>query len=263
MPSVFSKTLRDLRGPVLGWGLAIGVPAVGMVAFFPSLQDLDLESFLSALPEPIQRMVGDTAALSVVEGFLKFKLFDSWLPMLLSFFAILQGATAIAGEEDQGTLDVLMAQPIERWRVVLHKFAALAVAAVGVCALIAVGLLAGNRAAHVEADEGWLLLATFAAVPLALVFGALALLVSCLLGRSRVAMMVAGVALVWSLFLETLAPVVEGLQPWRVLSPMYYYGLSVPLEQGLQFRHPALLLALAGALLAASVWAFERRDLTV
>ena len=48
------------------------------------------------------------------------------VPLLLLIAAIGAGARATAGEEERGTLDLLLANPISRRRLVLEKLAALA-----------------------------------------------------------------------------------------------------------------------------------------
>ena len=50
----------------------------------------------------------------------------AWGALLAIFFAISMGTAAIAGEEDTRTMDVLLANPIPRHRVVLESFAAMA-----------------------------------------------------------------------------------------------------------------------------------------
>ncbi len=55
---------------------------------------------------------------------------------------------------------------------------------------------------------------------------------------------------------------VESVEPFRVLSPFYYYSAADPLVNGLNVLHVAALIGTVAVLLAVSVVAFERRDLT-
>lgn len=262
--SILLKTLRDLRGQVLVWGLAVGIPCAGSIAFFPSFQDaMELQEFVGMLPAPIQQLIGDPSWMATLEGFLKMKVFDGFLPLLLAMFTIIQGSATIAGEQERGTIDFLMAQPVTRPRVVLEKSAAIATATVGICAVISVAMMVGTLLAGVEADTGWLVLATFNVVPGALVFGGLALVGSCVFRRPRHAMMLSGAVLVWSIFLEMLAPMADALQPWRRLSVMYYSSSSLPVDSGLQWGYVTVLLVLAAVLVGISVWVFQRKELTV
>ncbi|MEM7308459.1 MAG: ABC transporter permease subunit [Planctomycetota bacterium] len=259
---MFRKTLRDLRGQVFGWGLGLAVPSVAMILFFPYVRDLsELEDLLRALPPAIQQMVGDPAALTGLEGFLRLKLYSSVLPLFLGAFVVMAAASAIAGERERGTIDLLLAQPVRRWRVVVEKFAALSVAVAVVCAFVAGGLVVGASLADVEADRGWIVLATFNAVPLGMVLGGIAFVASCCLSRARPVLVIGGVVIAWSLLLETLVPMVDTLRPWRPLSPLYPYAESLPLAGGVQPGYVVLQLAFAAVLVAAAAWIFERKDL--
>jgi len=65
-----------------------------------------------------------------------------------------------------------------------------------------------------------------------------------------------------SIVFNSVALVVESLEPWRKLLPMYYYNGRDPLVFGLDW-HALVLLALTVVFLGAAVFFFERRDLTV
>ena len=261
--SVFLRTLRDLRLSVLCWSTLLALSSIANVAAFPAIQDLpELTDFIKKLPRVIQAMIGDPEALTGPKGFLRLKLFSSWLLHLLSLFAILFASSAIAGERERGTLDLLLAQPVQRWRVVIEKFAALFVALLMTCAVVAAGLVAAAGAFNVDVDRGWLVLSTFNTVPLALVFGAATLLASCNLRRARPALIAGALLLAGSVFVQTLSPLATSLRFLRPLTPLYYHDLSLPLDGELVLGHVALLFAFAAGLLVAAGWTFQRRDLT-
>lgn len=46
------------------------------------------------------------------------------VPLVLLAYAIVEGTGAIVGEEERGTLDLLLSNPLTRRRVVVEKFAA-------------------------------------------------------------------------------------------------------------------------------------------
>jgi ABC-2 type transport system permease protein len=73
-----------------------------------------------------------------------------------------------------------------------------------------------------------------------------------------------GIALavaVGGFFTNALAPLVEGLKAWRVISPHYHYIGYDPLANGLDAGHAVILLVATGVILGLAVLAFERRDL--
>ena len=68
----------------------------------------------------------------------------------------------------------------------------------------------------------------------------------------------AGVA---SYLVNSLAALVDFLEPFRQGSPFYHYVASDPLRHGLELGHTAFLVGLALVAAVAAVVAFDRRDL--
>ncbi len=262
--SVFTKTLRDLRGQVLGWGIGLGAMTCLTILIYPSFQHMaDLDGFVKSLPPAMQKLVGGQSGLSIPEEFLNMKLFDSWLPIILSIFAILQGAGAIAGEEENGTIDLLMANPVRRWRILLEKFAAIATAVVLMDIVIALGVVAGILITGLDASISRLIWATFNMVPVIFVFGAISLVGSCVFHKKRPASGIAIVILVSSYFMYVLGPLTDAVHPWLKFSLFHYYGQTNPIGQEVQAGSMALLIGLLTLLVSAAVFAFNKKDLKV
>jgi ABC-2 type transport system permease protein len=95
-----------------------------------------------------------------------------------------------------------------------------------------------------------------------LFFGALALLLSMVLPSRRVAAMGAGVVLLVSFFLTTLARIDQNLESVASLSPLAYYQSGEAIL-GLNGAWFGGLLTAAGLLAALAWWRFERRDIRV
>ena len=55
----------------------------------------------------------------------------------------------------------------------------------------------------------------------------------------------------------------DALEPYRKVSPFYYYSGADPLSNGLDPGHVAVLVGITMVLLAMGVFAFRRRDLAV
>lgn len=125
------KAFWDARVTAIGGGILSFGLALLYVLLFPSIQ----ESFEELdLPEYMESFSGAAGSYSTPEGYLATEFFTA-VPITLVIFAIVAG-TATAGEESAGTLDMLLAQPIRRRRVIVEK-------ALGIGAAVSVALLAG------------------------------------------------------------------------------------------------------------------------
>jgi len=261
---VLRKTLRDQRRALTGWALGMAALVALYTSFYPSIKAnaTKLNQYMETLPVALRNMIGRAGSIASPTGYLQSEIFSIMGPLLLMILAIGAGARAIAGEEETGTLDLLLANPIPRRRVVLEKFWAMVAATGGVgvvmwAAIAAFGPLFGVRVSLVNLAE-----TVLSAVLLAIGFGAGALAIGCWRGKRGLAIaVVTSVAVVTYLF-NVLAPSVDAVRSLRLLSPFHYYIDNDPLRNGLDPVHALVLVAITGVLLGLALFAFERRDLT-
>jgi ABC-2 type transport system permease protein len=251
------KTLADARGVTAGIGLVIAAIALLDLAVYPSYKE-SLANF--EIPEALKGFLGEATDLSSPAGFLSAEFF-SWVPLLLITLAVISGTAAFAGEEGAGTLDLLLAQPVKRWRVVVEKAVALTIAVV-VCALAGLaGFLIGRIWVDIEIGTGRFALATANMIPIALLFLMLSLWASATLPtRGAAATLLTGLVIV-TYFVQILGEVVPILGTVRKLSPFYWSDASRVLLHGLDWARPTVFLALAAVCLVMAIWGFERREI--
>jgi len=262
--SVLSKTVRDQNRSLLWWGLGLIILTVVTMLFYPSLSEAtELNDLLVDDNPLIKAFIGDVPDLTSPEGFLNSQIFFLMLPLMFLAFAVAQGSGAIAGEEEKGTLDMLMSNPIDRWRVVIEKFGAMIVTVLALAVVTWLGLAVGAVAVSMEISYVKMAEATLAAALLGIAFGGFALALGSATGRRAMSIGVAGGVGAASYFLNALAPAVDGLELLRWLSPFYYYSSADPITNGLHLGHAGVLVALTAVLLAIAVVTFNRRDLGV
>jgi len=263
--NVFLKTLRDQRRAMLWWVISLLALAAYLAVLYPSIANTpSYNQMLQAWPkEIVASVMGEFPDYSTPEGYMNSTTYFMMVPLLFIAFTAGLGASAIAGEEEHGTLDLLLANPLPRWRLVLDKFAALAVLTWVLGVALWLGLAAGAAAVDMDLDLGRLAAVTLSAVLLGLAFGALALAVGAVTGKRGLSTALASVVGVAAYFINSLAPVVKGLEPYRKLSLLYYYIGADPLRNGLNLGHAAVLVGVTVVLLAVAVLAFEHRDVGV
>jgi len=262
--NLFSKSISDQFRPFCWWTLGVAALVLLSQLTYPSVRDApDLNEFIQNLPESFRALIGGDLDLTSPAGYLSARLFSFLLPILFLIYGSSMGASTIAGEEGRGTLDLLLAYPLSRSRVVLEKFLAIAVVLIALSAALWLLLWFSAKLVQMEISAGKLAAATISLLLLALLFAALALAVGCVTGRWAVAIGVCAALGLGGYLLNSLAPLAGWLEPLQVLSPFYYYSESRPLRNGLDRADAAILAAAVLLLVVVAVPGFERRDIAV
>jgi beta-exotoxin I transport system permease protein len=261
--SVFERTFHEQRRALVGWTASLVILALIMVAMYPTIRgNKQLVTLHETYPKALRSLFG-ISDLASGTGFLRAELFSLIAPLLLIILAVLWGSDVIAGEEDRGTIDILMANPISRRRVVLEKWAALlvgvAIAGVGLGVGLAIGIPA------VDMHVGWqaVAAAVVASIVLGILFGTIALAIGAATGRRGLARGLTAALVAVAYLVSSLSDLVTWLGPLRPASPWYHALGTDPLTTGFQGWRLLLLLVVTGLLVYGAVGAFQRRDLAV
>jgi ABC-2 type transport system permease protein len=264
--NVFLKSVRDVRRAFVWWSVGlVGLVAL-IVAVWPSIRDNPaLVEFRENYPEELQRFFsfGGEFDFGTPTGYLGTELFSFMVPLLLLVAGIGAGARSLAGEEERGTLDLLLAHPVRRVRLAVEKLAALTVELIGLAAVLLISLAVGATAAGMDVSLGHLAEATVSAFLLALAFAAVAFALGAATGRRGVAIGMSAATAVAAYLVYGLAPLVEAIGSVQWLSPWYFYAAADPLRHGLEPGHVLVLAAIAVIAAIAGLVAFDRRDVGV
>jgi ABC-2 type transport system permease protein len=264
MKAILSQSLYRQLGTVLAWGLGLFLLAWPIVATYDVVkreQDKvvevarNFEGFITG-------MGGDLDRLTDPAGYLNLRYF-SFLPLIVGFYAVLAGSGLVVADEENGTLDLVLAHPVSRTSLFAGRWLAFTMALLMILAAAWLGLRVAMRGGTSLA-VGWGELARPFLSLLAelLLFGNLALFFSLVLPSRRLAAMTAGIVLVASFFLTMLARIDPDLGPFARLSPLQYYQGGEAIR-GLNGTWFGGLLAVAGLLAVLSWYGFERRDIRV
>jgi ABC-2 type transport system permease protein len=194
-------------------------------------------------------------------GYLNSQVFALLAPLILLIFAIGAGAGAVAGEEEKGTLDFVLAHPVRRSRLVLQRSLAL-VALVGTLTIVLFVTVASvSLLVDLEIGVGRLIAASVSAGLLAALFGMVALAGGSLRsGRTQAIALAVGLV-VASWLLDGFGQSVDVLEPLRPLSPYYQAMGRNPLREGIAVGSWVLLMAITSLLVTVAALGLQRRDL--
>jgi polyether ionophore transport system permease protein len=182
--------------------------------------------------------------------------------LLIALWAISAGGRILRGEEDRGSMDVLLSLPEGRTRMALQKLAAIWTALLGMAVLIGLLVYAGGRSDQAAFTFGDAFLFALNIALTSAVFAGVALFLSQFTSERGPATGMTGLLLVLSIVIDMVHRVIPSAGWVSRLSPVYYYNLTKPLVPGYGANGGALLLLLALAIIlsGAGVWLFARRD---
>ena len=233
--------------------------ALLVVPMYNLLPDSIGEVF-SNLPEAMIAAIGGVD-LSTPSGWIQGELLASVFPIAVITLFASMGSRALAGEEENRTMGMLLASPISRGRVLVHKALAMVVFAVVLAVGTFAGLAIGVLIAGFDLPIVGVAAASVLGSLLGLVFGGVALLIGAATGRVKLAVYGAAGLGVVAYFVDSFFPLAESFEPFAVLSPFHYFLSSDPLVNGMDWGHAGVLVGIFVVLVAAAVPLFDRRDL--
>lgn len=262
MSALMTKSLRDQRRSMIGWAIGLAGVALMYAAVYPSIKAsaADLNAYIEKLPDAFKSLIGGEDYTSPA-GYLRSEFFSTMGPLLLLIFAIGAGARAVAGEEENRTLDLLLSTPVRRRAVLWDKAVAITLTAIvlGIAAFVAVA--AFGPLFDLSLPSADLAAACLMLVLVGLTFGSAALAVGAATGRRVLANSVAGGFAVVAFIVNALAPSVSWLEPVRPLSPIRWYMEPDPLLTGLHPANATVLLGTTAVLYVVAHVTFLHRDL--
>ncbi|MGA2873493.1 MAG: ABC transporter permease subunit [Candidatus Dormibacteria bacterium] len=263
---VFRREVADHGRAILAWSVGALLVSAMYILFYPTIHSsgVGVQHLLNSMPKAFRdAFLGAGVNYLSPAGYLGTELFSILMPALLLVMGILAGGRALAGEERNGTIDLLLATPIRRRRLAFEKAggALLPLFAVAAVVWVAVAVIGPSQGLRVSLGN---LAGALAAVALLGVgFGMLAFLVASATGSSGVGGGLAAALAVATYVLNICGALVPGLRGFATaVSPFHWVGGAAVLADGVAGSGMLLLVACPIVLLGISILVYERRDLT-
>ena len=140
MPEVLRRSLADRSRTLVAWSIGTAAYIAMIAAVFPSIQSSSgSSSSAGSYPEVLKHLFGMSGSINITTGpgYHDTELFSAMLPLFVLAMAIGAGAGTLAGELEQGLLELVVSRPLTRRSVVLWKAAAMGVEIAVVAAVVA------------------------------------------------------------------------------------------------------------------------------
>ena len=261
MLNLFWHELRSRFGAILGWGIGLALFGAMYIVIWPEIG----EQFQSMSDMAIwQAFAIDLGSFA---GYIASSLIQ-YVPLILGIYVIIASTGTLAGEEDDGTLEMIVASPLSRWQVVTAKAIALAIAAFLIIVIAGLGNVLALEAIRglIELDvtSVELFVATLNAWPITMAFMMMGLFLGAFLPSRRTAALIMTTIFIASYFGLLLAGFAESLEPTRVLSLFNYFDFTTAVfTEGPQVQDIGILLGIALIFFILALISFQRRNVTV
>jgi ABC-2 type transport system permease protein len=257
--ALLRRSLVDSWRGLVGWLLGLSAIVGLYLPLYPSLGGNPefVEIIKSMPPELISALEYDQ--ITSGSGYTQGTVYGLLGFVLVTIAGVAWGAAAIAGDEERGTLELTLAHGVSRTRIVLERFAAIAIKLIVLVLWISVLVTVLNEPSELGLSVEGILAGGVALLGLGLVCSSTALLAGALSGRRVVAIGAGAGISVAGYALNALGNQSADLSWLHAMSPYDWAFGADPLANGFAGHIGFLYLLTVVAVIAATV-GFRRRD---
>lgn len=257
------RTWRDRWRGIVGWTLGIVAISIVMMWVYPSItaSPMDMEALAQSFPEAFQEFFRMTDYTSG-PGYLGTEMFSFMVPLVFIAVGASWGASGTAEEEERGTADLLFSLPLSRSAVLIAKMVAAILVLVVVFAATFTSLYVGAQVVDMEIGTQELLAACVTNLLLGMLFAGLSFLIGAATGRKSIALGISITVALAAFLMYSLAPLVDTFDAVIDFNPFQWALGNLPLYNGFDVGYVVNLLVASLVLMVASLFVFQRRDIT-
>lgn len=252
---------RRVKGTI-AMTVGFGVFALLIVGIFPSVEasGVDFESYVESLPEAFQTSFG-VEAFGTVDGFLAAEFYQFIWVLLFGLYMAYAAGDSIAGDIERGRLDLVLATPLSRTRILVERFLALLTTVFVLNLVLPLVVFGGTLAIGETVDFGSIVSVHALSIPYLVACTTIGLVLSTAVSRGNLAQR-GGIAVVFLLFVLHSVTGNTNFEWLGWLSPTLYYDPSEILVEGTLDVAGSLVLTVASVLLLGlSRQIFLERDI--
>jgi ABC-2 type transport system permease protein len=251
--------LRNRRRSMIWYAVGMALYMLVIVLLYPSFKHSTELNKLTQGNSPLAALFGATGTLTSPAGWINVNAYANFLPLIMLVLTIGYGSGAIAGQDEDGTLGLIVVLPMARERILAQKIIAMVVQALILAITVAVCVYIGH-AFQATLDPWHVATATLAVLALGVDLGLIALALGAATGSRGTAMGIASATAAVCYLISSLAPVVHWIRPLRFASLFYWAVGNDQLPKGAGIASFAVFAAVAVTASVAARAAFARLD---
>lgn len=263
MIPIVKWTVWQRRWSTIWWSVGVFSLIFVTLVFYPSFKNAGaaLEKSFANLPKAALQLFGGSADFFSPIGYLNSQIFFLVLPLMLTMLAVALGSSLIAREEQDMTIELLLARPVSRSRLLLGKITAGSIILAVVSAVALATVVVSARLFGLNVASSSIAAASFNTFLLAYATGAIAFLLAAT-GRAR------GAAIGISAFIGlggyiivSLAGTADWLKGPSRAFPFHYFQSEAILRGTYNWANALFFVAIIVVCGVLSYIAFRRRDI--
>jgi ABC-2 type transport system permease protein len=221
--------LRRRRIAIIWWSIGSIIMAVVILLLYPSIRDQaeQLNKVINQLPPGLRDLkTGGQSSVNVADpvAFLNSQLYYATLPILWIILAITRGSGALGKEEQSHTLELLLARPINRSKLLAAKALSVSLEVMIVATATLVATFVAVRVVDMNISIERLAVMTLFTALFSLSFGAIAFALQATTSLTRRTATAVAVALAFGGYLlASLSSLTDWLKGPAKLAPYHYF----------------------------------------
>lgn len=254
------QEIKFRRNAILTWGLALCFFPIVYLGIYPQLAE-EMESLADL---EVYQLMG--VSLGSLEDFIGSVLL-LFVPLILSIYAVVNGTGTLAGEEEDGRLEMIVTLPLPRWQIITAKAIALSLATFLILVIVSLATAAVFVSIESQLDTDLTAMTLFIAVlstwPLVFAMGMISLFLAAFSARRRIASAIGIALIVVSYFGNNLTQMVSSIEPLRPLFLFNYLDFTGrAITEGQPTGDMVVLMVVGVIAFGLAVFFFQRRRLT-
>jgi ABC-2 type transport system permease protein len=265
--NIFRKTVSERLRPTIAYCVGILAYMLMLTAVYPTYKKMMSKNaaLLKNYPKGVLQLFGvKSINAASFSNYMTLELFGFIWIIILAAFVIAFTRNMVSGELHEGTLELLMAQPVARWKILTSEGVALLLGIVSFVTVTIVGILALGSAFASGSPVSYAGFASFLPVGIcmALAIGGYSALFSVLIDDPRLVIM-ASAALTLFFYIMHFVGIYS-----KVVSKIDWFGIfhywdptGVIASGSVPWKSVLILLAFAAVGFALAIFAFQRKDI--
>lgn len=263
MTPIIKWTLWQRRWSTLWWSVGLLAFILLTLVFYPSFKN-SANTFAHTfdnLPKAAVGLFGGSTDFFSPVGYLNSQIFFLMLPLLLTMLAVSLGASLIAREEQDLTIELLLARPVSRSKLLAAKICGGSIELVVVAAAATTAVVLSSKLFGITVPSPAIALTGLNSLLLAYCTGAIAFLLAAT-GRARgAAIGIAALVGFGGYLVSSLAGTIDWLKGPAKIFPFNYFQSEAVLRQTYHWTSALYFVAIIIGCGILSFIAFRRRDI--